>query len=121
MAIKVIVELKAKPGRQDELRSLLEHLIATEGPSRPRFMGRTRYEVLDDPDALAEIADWESAEARDAHMQGAAAAASMHRCSNPWPLRSGPRSSARPRNRPRRCNGTHRERQARHYDLPPAG
>ena len=29
--------------------------------------------VLDNPDALVEIADWDSAEARDAHMQVAAA------------------------------------------------
>jgi quinol monooxygenase YgiN len=29
--------------------------------------------VLDDPDVLVEIADWESAEAREAHMHEAAA------------------------------------------------
>jgi quinol monooxygenase YgiN len=29
--------------------------------------------VPDDPDVLVEIADWESAQARDAHMQQAAA------------------------------------------------
>ena len=32
-----------------------------------------RYEVLDDPDTLIEIAEWESAEARVAHMQEGAA------------------------------------------------
>jgi hypothetical protein len=32
MAIKVIVELQAKPGRRDELKHVLESLIATQGP-----------------------------------------------------------------------------------------
>ena len=36
-------------------------------------MGSTRYRVLDDPDGLVEIADWESVEARQAHMHQAAA------------------------------------------------
>jgi quinol monooxygenase YgiN len=73
MAIKVIVELKAKPGRRDELKRLLESLIATQGQSQQGFLGSTRYEALDDPDTLVEIADWESAQAREAHMQAAAA------------------------------------------------
>ena len=73
MAIKVIVELKAGPGRRDELRSLLESLVATQGPGQRGFLGSTRYEVLYDPDTLVEIADWESAEARTAHMEEAAA------------------------------------------------
>jgi quinol monooxygenase YgiN len=73
MAIKVIVELHAAPGRRDELKDLLESLIAAQGPSQRGFLGSTRYEVIGDPDVLVEIADWESAEARDAHMQEAAA------------------------------------------------
>jgi quinol monooxygenase YgiN len=73
MSIKVIVELQAKPGRREELRSLVETLIATEGTNQHGFVGSARYEVLDDPDTLVEIADWESAEARDAHMQQSAA------------------------------------------------
>ncbi len=32
MAIKVIVELQAKPDRRDELKGVLEGLIATQGP-----------------------------------------------------------------------------------------
>ena len=70
--IRVIVELPAKPGRRDELKSRLESMIATLGPDEPGFHGSTRYEVLDDPDVLVEIADWESAEARAAHMRHAA-------------------------------------------------
>jgi quinol monooxygenase YgiN len=70
MAIKVIVELQAKPGRRDELKHVLESLIATQGPGQDGFLGSTRYGVLAGPDVLVEIADWESAEARDAHMKG---------------------------------------------------
>jgi quinol monooxygenase YgiN len=73
VAIKVIVELKAQPGRRAELTGLLESLVARQGPSQRGFLGSTRYEVLDDPDRLIEIAEWESAEAREAHMQESAA------------------------------------------------
>lgn len=73
MAIKVIVELQAKSGRRDELRALLERMVASDGPSLSGFLGSTRYEVLDVSDMLIEIAEWESAEARLAHMEEAAA------------------------------------------------
>ena len=73
MAIKVIVELQAKPGRRAELEGLIESIVAEHGPSQRDFLGSTRYEVLDNPDMLVEIADWESAEARAAHMQESAA------------------------------------------------
>ncbi len=73
MAIKVIVELQAKPGRRAELKSLVESMVAEHGRSQRGFLGSTRYEVLDNPDMLIEIADWESAEARVAHMQESAA------------------------------------------------
>ena len=72
MAIKVIVELEAKPGRRDELESLLETLVANHGSSQHGFLGSTRYEVLENPDVLIEIAEWESAEARLAHMEESA-------------------------------------------------
>jgi quinol monooxygenase YgiN len=73
VAIKVIVELQAKPGLRDELKDVLESLIAAQGPGQDGFLGSTRYGVLDDPDVLVEIADWESAEARETHMRKAAA------------------------------------------------
>ena len=73
MAIKVIVELQAKPGKRAELKSLIESIVAKHGTGQRGFLGSTRYEVLDNPDMLVEIADWESAEARVAHMQEAAA------------------------------------------------
>lgn len=44
-----------------------------KGPEQRGFLGSTRYEVLDDPDMLVEIADRESAEARMEHMEAAAA------------------------------------------------
>jgi hypothetical protein len=73
MTIKVIVELQAKPGQQAELKSLLESIVAKHGPGTPGFLGSTRYEVLDNPDILVEIADWESAEVRAVAMQKAMA------------------------------------------------
>jgi quinol monooxygenase YgiN len=71
MTIEVIVELKAKPGRRDELKALLAGLIETVGPDSVGFLGSRRYEVLDDPDMLIEIAEWESTAARDSHMKEA--------------------------------------------------
>ena len=49
MAIKVVVELRAKPGRRAELQSLIESIAAKHGPSQRGFLGSTRFEVLDDP------------------------------------------------------------------------
>ncbi len=73
MTIKVIVELKAHPGRRDELRTVFERMLAVHGSDLPGFLGSHRYEKLDDPDVLVEIAEWDSSEARDAHMRDAAA------------------------------------------------
>jgi quinol monooxygenase YgiN len=72
MAVKVIVELKAAPGRRDELRSRIEQLAARDRPIG--YEGSTYYESLDDPDVLIDIADWESAEARTTHLAKAVAA-----------------------------------------------
>jgi hypothetical protein len=38
MAIKVIVELRAKSGQRAELKSLLESVAATLGPAEPGFL-----------------------------------------------------------------------------------
>ena len=72
-AIKVIVELQAKPGKRAELKDLLESVALKYGPEEPGFLGSVRYEVLDNPNILVEIADWTSAEARAAAMQYAMA------------------------------------------------
>jgi quinol monooxygenase YgiN len=73
MAIKVIVELQAKPGKRAELENLLESVAAKYGPVQPGYLGSLRYEVLDNPDIVVEIADWASAEVRAAAMQKAMA------------------------------------------------
>ncbi|HEU4318760.1 MAG TPA: antibiotic biosynthesis monooxygenase family protein [Acidimicrobiia bacterium] len=69
MAIRVIVELQARPGGRAELKSLMEQIVSEQGATEDGFLGSTRYEALDNPDVLIEIADWESADARLAHMQ----------------------------------------------------
>jgi quinol monooxygenase YgiN len=74
MRIRVIVELEAKPGKRAELKSLLESVAAKYGPGQPGFLESTRFEVLDNPNILVEIADWTSAEVRAAAMQEAMAA-----------------------------------------------
>ena len=71
--IKVIVELQAIPGKRAELKHLMESIVGEHGSDTPGFLGSTRYEVLDNPNILVEIADWTSAEARAAHMQEAIA------------------------------------------------
>jgi quinol monooxygenase YgiN len=71
MTIKVIVELQAKPGKRAELKHLLESVAATLRPGESGFLGSTCYEVLDNPDILVEISDWESAEVRAVAMHKA--------------------------------------------------
>ena len=73
MTIKVIVELEAKTGKRAELKSLLESVVAKYGSSHSGLLKSTRYEVLDNPNILVEIADWASAEARATAMQRAMA------------------------------------------------
>jgi quinol monooxygenase YgiN len=71
MGIKVIVEFTAKPGQRAELRRVLEGIIAKHGVGTPGYLGSTRYEVVDQPDMLVEVADWESVETRNDHMKAA--------------------------------------------------
>jgi len=73
VAIRVIVEFQAKPGARGELASALDDIMATIGPGIPGFRGSTLYEVLDDPDALIEIAEWDSADAQAAAVEQAMA------------------------------------------------
>ena len=56
MAIRAIVELTAKPGRRDKPRSMIEEIVATQGPNTRGYLGGELYEVLGDPDGLVEIA-----------------------------------------------------------------
>jgi quinol monooxygenase YgiN len=73
MPIKVIVEFQAKPGRRAALHSTHEALIAKHGAGMPGYLGSARYEVVDQPDMLVEIAEWESVETRQAHLDEAKA------------------------------------------------
>jgi hypothetical protein len=66
MPIKATAELQAKPGKRAELKNLIKSDGATLGPSVPGYLGILCYEVLDNPDLVVEIADWESAEVRAA-------------------------------------------------------
>jgi quinol monooxygenase YgiN len=66
MAVKVIFEMKAKPGQRDELLNLIEQIMTEHGQNMTGSLGATFYEAVDNPDMLVEIADWESAEAREA-------------------------------------------------------
>ena len=71
--IKVIVEFQAKPGARAELKSLLADISATHGSKAPGFLGSTQYDVLDSPEGLVEVAEWESAEAQAAAVEQAMA------------------------------------------------
>ncbi|HET7067346.1 MAG TPA: antibiotic biosynthesis monooxygenase family protein [Nocardioides sp.] len=73
MPIKVIVEFQARPGARAELRSLLASISTTHGSQVPGFLGSTVYEVLDSPDGLVEIAEWDSPEAQKTAVQQAMA------------------------------------------------
>ncbi|HRD59748.1 MAG TPA: antibiotic biosynthesis monooxygenase [Nocardioides sp.] len=79
MAVKVIVELKAEPGRRDELKGVMRTLLAGLGPALKErgCLDSSYYEVVDDPDTLVEIADWETTDARDAVMSDPATAEAM--------------------------------------------
>ena len=74
MTVKAIVELSLQPGRRDEFVKLFEGLMA-QHLSTMRAAGwhaSTMYGVVDNPDKIVEIAEWESAEARDAVMRSEA-------------------------------------------------
>ena len=71
MPITVVIEFRAKPGARAELKSLLADISATYGPTAPGFLGSTQNDMLDDPDGLVEIAEWESAEEQAAAVQQA--------------------------------------------------
>ena len=72
MAVKVIVELKAKP------RAPRRVAIAYRAGRHPRSTDRLPRELVlrgpDDPDLLIDIADWESPEERATHLAKAMAA-----------------------------------------------
>lgn len=68
MTIKTIIELKAKAGQRDDLMKALDDVLASMKNARG-FVGVNRYEIIDDPDSLIEIAEWEAPEARQTWLE----------------------------------------------------
>ena len=68
MAIKSISVFTIQPGRRDEFVDLFESLVGQHMPivRSAGCSAVTLYRVVDDADKAVEIADWESADARDA-------------------------------------------------------
>lgn len=68
MTTKTIIEMDAKPGQRGKLLKALAELHEKRRDA-PGFLGFTRYEVIDDPDKIIEITEWESAEARQTWLE----------------------------------------------------
>lgn len=68
MTIKTIIELQAKPGYRPELVKAMDNVLASMKEAKG-FIGITRYEVIDNPDSLIEIAEWETPEARQTWLE----------------------------------------------------
>lgn len=68
MTIKAIVEMHARRGRRAELLAALENLHEHR-KGAPGFVGYELYEMMDDPDKLIEIVEWETREARQAWLE----------------------------------------------------
>ena len=66
MAIKSIVEMKAKPGRRDELLSTPQRMSAVEAPG---FIAAEHDRNVEDEDTVIGIYDWKSNEDRVAWSQ----------------------------------------------------
>ncbi|HEX5912132.1 MAG TPA: antibiotic biosynthesis monooxygenase family protein, partial [Rubrobacter sp.] len=68
MAIKSIVEMKAKPGRRDELLSTLQQM-GMSAVDAPGFIAAQHYRNFEDEDTVIGIYDWKSNEERLAWSQ----------------------------------------------------
>ena len=78
MTIKTIVELQAKPGHRDELLQSLNEVFAGMQKASG-FISASRYEVIDNPDSLIEITEWESPEHRQAWIEKSMVTGSLNR------------------------------------------
>jgi heme-degrading monooxygenase HmoA len=65
-SIKSIVEMKAKPGRRDQLLSTLQQMSAVDAPG---FIAAEHYRNVEDEDTVIGIYDWKSNEERVAWSQ----------------------------------------------------
>lgn len=68
MTIKTIIELQSKPGERDELMKALDDVLASMKNARG-FLGVKRYEIIDNPDSLIEIAEWNSPQDRQTWLE----------------------------------------------------
>ena len=68
MTIKTIIELQSKPGERDELMKALDDVLGSMKNARG-FLGVKRYEIIDNPDSLIEIAEWNSPQDRQAWLE----------------------------------------------------
>ena len=68
MAIKNIVEMKAKPGRRDELLGTLQQMQTSAGDA-PGFIAAQHCRNIEDEDTVIGIYDWKSNEERLAWSQ----------------------------------------------------
>ena len=66
MAIKSIVEMKAKPGMRDELLSTLQQMSPGDAPG---FIAAQHFRNVEDGDTVIGIYDWDSNEERLAWSQ----------------------------------------------------
>lgn len=78
MSIKAIVELQAKPGKRENVLKALE-AVHENRLGFPGFIGFSRYEVIDNPDSVIEIAEWETAEARQKWLEASLESGVMNR------------------------------------------
>lgn len=78
MTIKAIVELQAKPGKREDVLKALQAVHESRRDS-PGFIGFSRYEVIDNPDSMIEIAEWETAEARQQWLEHSMESGVMNR------------------------------------------
>jgi heme-degrading monooxygenase HmoA len=78
MAIKTIIELQAKPGKRADLIKALDDVLASMKKANG-FIGISRYEVIDNPDSLIEIAEWDSPEARQSWLEKSMGTGSLNR------------------------------------------
>ncbi len=68
MTIKTIIELQSKSGERGELMKALDDVLASMKNARG-FLGVKRYEIIDNPDSLIEIAEWESSQDRQTWLE----------------------------------------------------
>jgi heme-degrading monooxygenase HmoA len=78
MTIKAIVELHARRGKREQLIQALEELHKAQ-TNTPGFIGYERYEMVDDPEKLIEIVEWETREARQAWLEKSTGTGELNR------------------------------------------